>query len=76
METSPLALRDRGDLDRGVVLAVAPVAPLVRLVLVRVAADLRALGVADDPSGHRHAGERGRGREHLLAVDERAPAGG
>ena len=51
-----LALGDAGDLDRGVVLAVAPRPALVRLVLVREPADLRALGPADHASRDRGAG--------------------
>src|SRR5262245_12011148 len=47
--------RDRGDLDDGVLLAVAPAAPLVRLRLVGEAADLLALGLTDDLGGHRRA---------------------
>src|SRR5690606_16303284 len=41
---SPLALRDAGDLDGAVVLAVPPALPLVGLVLVGEPRDLRALG--------------------------------
>src|SRR5882672_10560272 len=65
-----LALRDPGDLDRRVVLAVAPRPALVRLVLVGEAFDLRALRLADDPRGDGRTVERGRGREHVVAVDE------
>src|SRR5689334_5767354 len=70
MGDRPLALRDAGDLDRGVVLAVAPRPALVRLVLVREAADLRALGPTDDPGGDRGARQRARGRQHSVAVDD------
>src|SRR3974390_491513 len=69
-DTSLLALRDRGDLDRRVVLAVTPPLALVRLVLVREALDLRSLGLADDPSGHRRATQLARRGQHLVAVDE------
>ena len=44
-----VTLGDPGDLDRRVVLAVAPAAAVVRLVLVGEPVDLRALGLADDP---------------------------
>src|ERR1700746_1436165 len=43
-DPSLLTLRDPGDLDRRVVLAVTPAAPLVGLVLVCEGVDLRPLG--------------------------------
>ena len=43
------ALRDRGDLDRRVLLTVAPPLPVVRLRLVGEAVDLRALGARRRP---------------------------
>src|SRR3954451_21514779 len=62
--------RDRGDLDDGVVLAVAPTAPLVGLRLVGEAADLVALGLADDLGRDGRALELVGLRQHGLAVDE------
>src|SRR5712691_494142 len=68
--SAPLALRDPGDLDRRILLAVAPVLALVRLVLVREALDLRSFRRADDPSCHRGGAELGGRGEHGLAVDQ------
>src|SRR5207249_4701295 len=65
-----LALRDSGDLDGGVLLAMPPPAMVVRLVLVGEAPDLRAIGGADDARGHRSVGEVGGGGHHRVAVDE------
>src|SRR2546423_9367319 len=51
-------------------LAVAPVASLVRLVLVRETLDLRATGGADHSGGHRGTTELRRRGEHGIAVHE------
>ena len=48
----------------------APPLPLVPLVLVREAVDLRALGVADDAGGDRRACQLDGGCEHDVAVDQ------
>src|SRR3984885_6925616 len=62
--------RDGGDLQRGVVLAVAPPTTLVRLALVGHGVDLRAHLGADDLGRDRGAGQlRGRG-QHGGAVDD------
>src|SRR5260370_4948406 len=74
--SAPLALRDPGDLDRRVLLAMAPVLALVRLVLVREALDLRALRLADDPRRDRGGAELGGRGEHALAVDQQYPPEG
>src|SRR5437870_7267268 len=50
-DMSALALRDPGDLDAVVVLAMAEPTPRVRLVLVGHPVDLRARGRTDDPGG-------------------------
>src|SRR4051812_31517136 len=63
-------LRDPGDLDRRVVLAVAPVLALVRLVLVREALDLGALGRTNDARADCRRAQLGRGGEHGVAVDQ------
>src|SRR5438067_4246558 len=68
--SAPLTLRDPGDLDRRVLLAMAPVLALVRLVLVGEALDLRALRLADDPRRDRGGAELGGRGEHALAVDQ------
>ena len=65
----PLPLGDPGDLDRRVVLAVAPAAAGVGLVLVHEAVDLRALGLAHDPGGDGGTRQLGRGRQHVRPVD-------
>src|SRR5262249_25765868 len=57
------AFRNSDDLNRRVVLAVAPVLALVRLVLVRETLDLRAARLADDAGGHRRAAELARRRQ-------------
>src|SRR5690349_21199486 len=64
------ALRDRGDLDRRVVLAVTPPLAVVRLRLVGEAVDLRPLRRADDLGLHRGAAQLTGGREHGVAVDQ------
>jgi hypothetical protein len=66
----PSALRDPGDLDQVVLLAVTPALPLVRLVLVGEAPDLLALGLADDLGGDRRALELSRAGEDGVAVDQ------
>src|SRR4051794_5477471 len=63
-------LRDAGDLDRRVVLTVAPPAALVRLVLVGEAPDLRAGCLAHDAGGHAGAGQVAGGGGDGVAVDE------
>src|SRR4029078_480059 len=63
------SLRDRGDLDGRVLLAVAPALALVRLRLVREAVDLRPAGVTDDACLHRRPAELGGRGEHGVAVD-------
>src|SRR4051794_24427220 len=63
-------LRDAGDLDRRVVLAVTPPAALVRLVLVGEAPDLRPGRLAHDLGGHGGAGQVAGGGRHGGAVDE------
>src|SRR5262249_40271246 len=55
-----LALRDLGDLDGRVLLAVAVAAALVRAALVDEPVDLRALRDADDLGRHRRPFELGR----------------
>src|SRR5690606_27188361 len=64
------ALRDAGDLDGGVALAVSPPAPLVRLVLVGEAGDLGALGVAHDLALHAGLGQGVRSGHDVAAVDQ------
>src|SRR3954452_21305668 len=49
LDMSAVALRDAGDLDRGVLLPVAPVAAPVGLVLVGEASDLGAFLLAHHP---------------------------
>src|SRR5205085_7667229 len=65
-----LLIGDPRDLDRVVVLAVAPPVALVGLVLVGEAADLGALGLAHHPSGHLGRGKVGRGGHDVVAVDQ------
>src|SRR5262250_3174919 len=55
-----LAGADRGDLDLGVLLAVAKTAPVAGLVLVLDHVDLRAADRAEDLRGDLIAAERGR----------------
>src|SRR4051794_3804121 len=62
--------RDPGDLHQRVVLAVTPTATLVRLVLVGEAADLRTLGLLEDPARDAGARQIGCGAHHGVAVDE------
>src|SRR5688572_10170165 len=62
--------RDPGDLDQRVVLTMTPALPLVGLVLVGEAADLRALGEAHDATGDRSTGEIGGLGHDGVAVDQ------
>src|SRR4051794_36551989 len=64
------ALRDRDDLDDGVLLTMAVPTALVLLRLVREPLDLRALGDADDLAGHRRTREGVGTGEHGVAVDQ------
>src|SRR5205807_1103737 len=61
---------DPRDLDRVVVLAVAPPAALVGLVLVGEAADLGALGLADHPGRHLRRGQILHSGHDVVTVDD------
>src|SRR5215210_5130489 len=63
------ALRDRDDLDDGVLLTMAVTTALVLLLLVREPVDLRALGHADDLARHRGAREGVGTGQHRVSVD-------
>src|ERR1700688_4501173 len=62
--------RDRHDLDRGVLLAVAPAAPATCLGLVGEAPDLRTELLPHDSGGHHGPGELGRGGQDPVVVDD------
>src|SRR5436305_2444919 len=70
LDMSAVALRDSGDLDRRVLLAVAPVAAAVGLVLVGEAPDLRALLLAHDAGRHAGPGQIAGGRGDRFAIDQ------
>src|SRR5690349_19994452 len=63
------ALRDRDDLDDGVLLTMAVATALVGALLVRETVDLRALGGADDHAGDRRTRQGVGAGEHGVAVD-------
>src|SRR5699024_6665325 len=65
------ALPDSGDLDRGVLLAMTPAAPVVLALLVLEAGDLGTLGRAQHPSADRSAGQRIGARHDSITVDEK-----